>query len=208
MLPENMTISDGINRVTRHVPAGAIYIVCAVPAVALLFGAFWGRLGVDPIRTLEHELGHWGLRLMIAALCVSPLRRWAGINLIKFRRALGLMAFFYVLLHLLVWLVLDMGLRLDLIWKDILKRPYITIGMFAFTLMLPLAVTSNNQSVKRMGAAAWKQLQKLVYPAALAAGVHFILVVKAWPPEPMVYLAIIVTLLGLRLIPPPRRVAG
>lgn len=203
-----MTVAQSINSGLRRVPAGAIYIMCTIPAAALIYGMISGRLGVDPVRTLEHELGQWGLRLVIAALCVSPLRRWGGLNLIKFRRSLGVMAFVYVLLHLMVWLVLDMGLRADLIWKDILKRPYITIGMSAFVLMLPLAITSNDRAVKRMGAAAWMRLQKLVYPAALAAGVHFILLVKAWPTEPMVYLAIIMMLLGLRMIPRSERVAA
>ena len=124
----------------------------------------------------------------------------------KFRRSLGVMAFVYVVLHLMVWAVLDMGLRADLIWKDILKRPYITIGMLAFVLMLPLALTSNDLAVRRIGAAAWARLQKLVYPAALAAAVHFMLLVKAWPLEPMIYLVIIVVLLGLRMIRRPGRV--
>lgn len=201
-----MAAAQPINAALRRVPAGVGYLVCAIPALALLYGMFGGGLGVDPIRTLEHDLGQWALRLVIAVLCVSPLRRWGGLNLMKFRRSLGVMAFVYVVLHLMVWAVLDMGLRADLIWKDILKRPYITIGMLAFVLMLPLALTSNDLAVRRIGAAAWARLQKLVYPAALAAAVHFMLLVKAWPLEPMIYLVIIVVLLGLRMIRRPGRV--
>ena len=110
-----MTIASTINSALRRVPGWAAYMVCALPACGLVAALLTGGLGVDPVRRLELDLGIWALRLIIAGLSVTPLRRWGGINLISFRRALGLMAFFYVLLHLLVWLVLDMGLRPDII---------------------------------------------------------------------------------------------
>ncbi|MEZ5733191.1 MAG: protein-methionine-sulfoxide reductase heme-binding subunit MsrQ [Paracoccaceae bacterium] len=196
-----MPFADLINTNLRRVPCRAVYIVCAIPALLLFFGLLTGGLGVDPIRRLELELGEWALRLVIAGLCITPLRRWGGINALGFRRAIGVMAFVYVLLHLMVWLVLDMGLRGDQIWKDILKRRYITIGMVGFLMLLPLAVTSNDISLRRLGSAAWQRLHRLVYPAALAGGLHFVLIVKGWPVEPMVYMAIILSLLAMRAVP-------
>jgi sulfoxide reductase heme-binding subunit YedZ len=203
-----MSFADNVNRGARKVPSWAVYIVGAIPALTLLYGTIFGGLGVDPIRTLEHDLGKWALKFIIIGLCISPLRRWGGVNLVKYRRAIGLMAFYYIVLHLTVWLVLDLGLRFDLMWGDILKRPYITIGMSGFLLLIPLAVTSNNWSVRRLGTLRWQKLHKLVYPAALAGGLHFIMLVKAWPPEPIIYLTIIVGLLALRMVPRRARVAA
>src|SRR5262249_46800289 len=149
------------------------------------------QLGADPMRTLEQTLGLWALRFIIAGLAVTPLRRFAGINLIRYRRMLGLIAFFYAVLHLTVYLVLDQGLDLVAIWKDIVKRPYITTGMLAFLILVPLAATSSNAMVKRLGSAAWQKLHRLVYAGAGAAAVHFVMVVKAWPPEPLIYATIV-----------------
>ena len=156
-----------------------------------------GGLGVEPIKELEHEYGELALKLLIVGLAITPLRTHLGINLIRFRRAIGLMAFFYVAAHLLVWLVLDVQI-LSQIWADILKRPYITIGMAGFLVMLPLALTSNNWSVRKLGP-KWRQLHKLTYLAVLLGGLHFIMLVKGFQLEPLVYMAVIVGLLLLRL---------
>lgn len=188
---------DRINQTVRKVPTAAIYIVGLIPVPVLLYWGMTGGLGREPIQALEHELGEIALQLLIASLCVTPLRQYAGLNLMKFRRSIGLLAFIYVALHLLVWAVLDVQ-SLDRVWADILKRPYITIGMAAFVLMIPLAVTSNNKSVRLLGT-AWRKLHLLAYPVAALAALHFIWLSKVLEPEPLIYAAVIFGLLALRL---------
>lgn len=192
-----VTLAEQINAAARKVPIWLVYLVGTVPVPWLLYQAQTGGLGREPISALEHELGLLALQLMIAGLCISPLRTFVGLNLLKFRRALGVLAFAYVALHLLVWLVLDVGI-LSQIWADIIKRPYITIGMVSFGLLLPLAITSNNWSVRNLGA-AWRKIHLLVYPAALLAGVHYIMVQKVWELPAILYMSAIVALLTLRL---------
>lgn len=189
--------ADQINQALRRVPTGAVYILSAVPAVWLFYAGMTGGLGIEPIKALEHELGKIALQLLVAGLCITPLRRFAGINLLKFRRAIGVMAFVYVLLHLLVWLVLDVQIPAQ-IWADILKRPYVTVGMLAFVLMLPLVATSNGWAVRRLGA-SWRKLHRLTYAVAILGAVHFMWLVKGFQIEPMLYLLAIITLLALRL---------
>lgn len=178
----------------------ALYAVGLLPAVWTFYLGVIDELGAEPIKALEHALGLWSLKFLIASLCVTPLRDVAGVRLIAYRRTLGLLAFYYAALHLVAWLVLDQGFAWDAIVKDILKRPYITIGMVAFLILIPLAATSNATMIKRMGAAAWQRLHRWVYVAAALATVHFVMVVKAWPPEPLVYAAIVAALLAYRLI--------
>lgn len=192
-------IADGINKVVRKLPAWALYVVLPLPALWFLYLGLTGGLGAEPIKALEHKLGEFALQLLITGLAITPLRRHAGINLFKFRRAIGLMAFLYVALHLLTWLVLDVQI-LSQIWADILKRPYITVGMAGFVLMVPLALTSNNWSVRRLGP-SWRSLHKLTYAAVLLGGLHFLLLVKGIQLEPMIYLATILGLLALRWRP-------
>jgi sulfoxide reductase heme-binding subunit YedZ len=193
-----------------EVPKILVYIVGFVPAAWLFWRGVTDALGADPINALERGLGEWALRFLIATLCVTPLRQLFGVNLLRYRRALGLLAFYYACLHLAVWLVLDQGLDARAIVADIAKRPYITIGMLAFAILVPLAVTSNNAMIRRMGGQAWARLHRLVYAAAIAAAIHFIMVVKSWPPEPLIYAAIVGALLLYRLVrywrpPEPRR---
>ena len=144
-------------------------------------------------------MGEFALQLIVAGLCVTPIRRFLGVNLIKFRRAIGIVTFFYVLVHFMTWLVLDMGLHLDQALRDIVKRPYVTIGMASLLLMIPLVMTSNNWSVRKLGAARWNRWHKLTYPAAILGAVHYVWLVKAWPLEPFLYLGAILLLLALRL---------
>jgi sulfoxide reductase heme-binding subunit YedZ len=177
----------------------ALYILGLLPAVYTFYLGVSDQLGADPLRTLEQTLGLWALRFLIAALAVTPLRRLGGPNLIRYRRALGLLVFYYAALHLTTYLVLDQGLDVAAIWADIVKRPYITIGMLAFLLLVPLAVTSNGPMIRRLGAAAWQRLHRLVYVAAIAGALHFILLVKAWPLEPLVYAALVAVLLLFRI---------
>ncbi len=188
---------QAVNQILRKIPVWAIYTLGALPAPWFLYLALTGGLGVEPIKALEHELGELALQLLILGLAVTPLRQHLGLNLIKFRRAIGVLAFFYVALHLLVWLVLDVQLPSQ-IWADIVKRPYITVGMAGFALLLPLAVTSNNWSVRRLGP-RWRKLHKLVYPAVLLGGVHYVMLAKGFQLEPLLYLAAILGLLAFRL---------
>ena len=192
-----MTIVDHINAFARRVPTWILYILYLLPVPWLLYLAQTGGLGREPIKALEHELGEIALQLLIFGLCITPLRRYLGINLLKFRRMFGLLAFIYVTLHLLVWLVLDVGI-LSQIWSDILKRPYITSGMASCVLLLPLAATSNNLSVRRLGP-AWRRLHRLSYVAVLLGGVHYVMLTKTWALEPLLYMAVILGLLLLRL---------
>lgn len=196
---------DRLNQLVRRVPTWPIYIAGMLPAPWLLWRGANGMLGVEPIRALEHELGQWALWFLIAGLAVTPLRRFAGLNLLKFRRALGLIAFYHVTCHLLVWIVLDVQIP-GQVWADIARRPYITIGMAAFVLMIPLALTSNNWSIRRLGQ-RWRSLHKAVYAAAVLGAVHFVMLVKGFQIEPLIYLAIILLLLALRIIPQKRRSA-
>lgn len=200
-----MTLSDRVNGTLRRLPAWPLYPLGMLPAAWYLWLGLTGGLGVEPIKGLEHALGLVALKLLVAVLAVTPLRRLAGINLLRFRRALGVLAFVYVALHLTVWLVLDLQ-SWSLIWADIVKRPYITIGMAAFVLMLPLAATSNNWSVRKLGA-DWRRLHKVTYAVAILGAVHFVMLVKGWQLVPLVYLAIVLTLLALRIRRRPRRVA-
>lgn len=193
-----MTLMQKINGGLRKVPAWPLYILGLLPPVWLFYQAVTGALGVDPVKTMEHQMGEWGLQLLIVSLMITPIRKHVGLNLVKYRRAIGLLAFFYILGHLMVWLSLDIQFRWGEIWKDILKRPAITIGMVGFVVMVPLALTSWNGAIRRMGAAAWQRLHKLAYLAVLAGGIHYVMVVKTWQTEPLLYLAVILALLMLR----------
>lgn len=190
---------DRLNSALRRVPPGLLYLLLPLPALWFLYQGLTGGLGAEPIKALEQELGEFALQLLIVGLAITPLRRFAGLNLIRFRRAIGLMAFLYVALHLLTWLVLDVQV-LSQIWADIVKRPYITVGMAGFALLLPLAATSNNWSVRRLGI-RWRKLHKLTYLAVLLGGVHYLMLVKGWQLEPLIYLGVILGLLALRIEP-------
>ncbi|MEL7259124.1 MAG: protein-methionine-sulfoxide reductase heme-binding subunit MsrQ [Pseudomonadota bacterium] len=194
-----MTLSDPINSGLRRIPPLTIYLVSFAYAGWLLWLGIDNRLGADPVKALEHKLGEVALYLLVFGLAVSPLRRTLGINLLRFRRAIGLACFFFVVCHLLVWAVLDVQ-RLDRVWADIVKRPYITVGMAAFILLLPLAMTSNNISVRKMGAAAWGKLHKLIYPAAILGAVHYVMLVKGWQVRPLVFLGVILGLIAWRYL--------
>ncbi len=178
----------------------AIYLLGLTPAVWTFYFGVMDQLGADPLKVLERSLGDWALRFLIAALAVTPLRDLAGINLLRYRRAIGLLSFYYALLHLTTYLVLDQVLDLSAIFADILKRPYITIGMLSFAILVPLAITSNNVMIRRLGGAAWSRLHRWVYLAAAAAAVHYLLVVKSWTMEPIIYAAIVALLLAYRVV--------
>ncbi|MEO9685310.1 MAG: protein-methionine-sulfoxide reductase heme-binding subunit MsrQ [Tateyamaria sp.] len=192
-----MTLVDRLNAWCRKVPTWAVYIVCLIPIPVLYYQAVTGGLGRDPVKGLEHELGEIALQLLILGLSVSPLRKFTGLNLLKFRRAIGVVTFVYVSLHLLVYAALDVQ-SLGRVWADIVKRPYITVGMLAFVLMIPLVATSNNRATKALGA-TWRKLHLLTYPIAILGAAHFIWLSKGFQLEPLVYLAIVLLLLSTRL---------
>ncbi|MGB0798030.1 MAG: protein-methionine-sulfoxide reductase heme-binding subunit MsrQ [Planktomarina sp.] len=189
-------ISQTINTWVRKLPTWVLYVILPLPGLFTFYSGLTGNLGAEPINALERELGEYALKLLIVGLAITPLLKFAGINLIKFRRAIGVVAFGYVFVHLLVWLVLDVGI-LSQIWADILKRPYVTVGMAGFALMIPLAVTSNNWSLRKMGA-TWRKLHKLTYAVAVLGGLHFMMLSKGFQIEPLVYLLIIVLFLVAR----------
>uniref|UniRef100_UPI000FDA5F2D protein-methionine-sulfoxide reductase heme-binding subunit MsrQ n=1 Tax=Mesorhizobium sp. Z1-4 TaxID=2448478 RepID=UPI000FDA5F2D len=151
-----------------------VYFIGLAPAVWTFYLGFTNQLGANPIRTLEQDLGIWALRFLIATLTVTPLRDLTGISLMRYRRTLGLLTFYYALLHFFAYMLLDYRLDLQAIVGDIVKRPYITIGMLAFAVLVPLAITSNNWVIRRMGG-AWARLHRWVYLAAAAAALHYLL---------------------------------
>ena len=189
-------LADNINALARRVPVWSVWLVLLVPAVWTVWLGLTGGLGAEPIKALEHELGQIALYLLIAGLSVTPLRRHLGVNLMRFRRAIGLLAFSYVCLHLAVWLFLDVQ-DAGRIWADIVKRPYVTVGFTAFVLMIPLALTSNDLSLRRLGP-RWRRLHRLTYGVAILSAVHFIWLSKGFQIEPLAYLAVILALLALR----------
>ena len=191
---------DRVNAFMRKRSPRWLYLAGALFPLWLLAMAVTGGLGVEPVEVLEHQLGERGLQVLIATLCVTPLRRYAGVNLLRFRRALGQIGFAYILLHLLVWLFLDVQIWSQ-IWADIVKRPYITIGMAGFLLLVPLAATSNDWSLRRMGAANWRRLHKLAYLATTLGALHWVMLAKGWQWEPVLYLAGVSVILTMRLKP-------
>jgi sulfoxide reductase heme-binding subunit YedZ len=182
-----------------QLPTPVVYLVGIVPAIWWFWQGATDRLGADPMRELEHALGLWALRFLIVTLAITPLRQLAGINLLRYRRALGLSAFYYALMHLTTYLVLDQRFDFNAIGADILRRPYITVGMTCFIVLVPLAVTSNNLAIRRLGGKAWQRLHRFVYLAAILALLHFLMSVKSWPIEPVTYTLIAAILLGYRL---------
>ena len=194
---------QSVNAFLRRVPAWPIYIVSVAWFAWLFFQALTGAMGPDPVNELEHELGEIALQLMVVVLAITPARKYLGLNLIKYRRALGLAVFFFVAMHLGVWLFLDVQIVSQIV-QDILKRPYITVGMVSFVLMIPLAITSNNRSIRKLGPQVWNRLHKLTYAAVILGAVHNVMIQKVWEAEALVYLGLIAALLALRIRWVPR----
>ena len=189
-----MTETQWMTRVIKPV----VFVMCLVPLAWLLWDGLTRHLGANPVETLNHRTGIWTLRLLLITLTVTPLRRLTGWNnLIRLRRMLGLYVFFYACLHFLTWLVFDHFFDVHEIVKDIIKRPYITVGFLAFVLLIPLAVTSTKTWVKRLGS-RWARLHRLVYVIATGGALHFLWLVKADVREPVVYGSILAVLLAYR----------
>lgn len=190
--------AGAINQALRRLPTWPGYLVGLVPAAYWITLAFQNRLGADPVRTLEHELGIIALQFLVAALAVTPLRELTGVSFLRFRRMFGLLAFAYAILHFTTWLVLDRQLDWLRILADLVKRPYIILGMTALLMLIPLAATSFDRAVRWLGGARWRRLHRLAYPATALAAVHFIWLVKTWPLEPLLYAAVVALLLAWR----------
>ena len=189
-----------LNKTLNKIPIWCIYIIGMFPFLIILYLLFNFKLGVDPLKTLEHQLGQWGLKFLILTLLITPIRSFFKINLIKYRRALGLLSFIYICLHLSTWIFLDLQFRWDEIVKAIVKKPFITIGMAGFLLMIPLALTSNNFAI-RILKRNWKLLHKLIYLVVFLGALHYLLLVKSWPLDPIIYMCIVIFLLIIRLFP-------
>ncbi len=179
----------------------ALWVLVLLPVPMLVTQLLLDQLGADPIDKLERQTGLWTLRFLAASLAVTPLMRLTGWGwLVAQRRFLGLAAFFWALTHLSVYTVLDWFFDWHEIWKDIAEHLYITLGMLAFVLMIPLALTSTKASIRRLGAVRWNRLHTLVYGSAIAACFHYAWAVKKDIALPILYGVIIAALLGTRVV--------
>ena len=177
----------------------ALFLVCLIPAFLLWRGFELDTLGANPIETITRSLGEWTLRFLLITLTVTPLRKYTGWHwLIRLRRMLGLFTFAYGLSHLLTYVWLDQFFDWEAIAKDIIKRPFITVGFAALMLMLPLAVTSSNFAIRKLGGRRWQSLHRAIYPIAILGCVHFWWLVKKDVTWPLIYTVITVALLGIR----------
>ena len=185
--------------ISRHLPVSLLYFILLTP-IPLYF--YWGvvnQLGPDPLRFLEHKYGELGLVFLLITLAISPLLRYAKINLVKFRRCFGLVAFYYIVSHILVYFFLDIGLSIDLLLSDLQKRYYIIAGFFAFITLIPLALTSNNIAVRKLNVRTWRKIHSFIYIAIILSIFHFILMSKTWTTELYFYTAITSIILFLKI---------
>ena len=177
-----------------------VFLFCLVPLGLLGWRALHGGLTANPIEFITHATGDWTLRFLIITLCVSPLRKILGLpELIRFRRMLGLFAFFYACLHFTTYIWLDKFFDLSEMWKDIAKRKYITVGFTAFVLLIPLAITSTAGMIRRLGGKRWQMLHRLIYVSAALGVIHYYWLVKSAVIKPLTYGAIVAVLLLWRL---------
>ena len=185
--------------ILRHLPVSLLYFILLTP-IPLYF--YWGvinQLGPDPLRFIEHKYGELGLVFLLITLSISPLLRYAKINLVKFRRCFGLVAFYYIVSHILVYFFLDIGLSMDLLLSDLQKRYYIIAGFFALITLIPMALTSNNFAVRKLNIRTWNKIHSFVYIAIILSIFHFILMSKTWTEELYFYTLATVIILGLKL---------
>ena len=199
--------TSGAERFVRRFVRPALWVLVLGPAPVLIARLLLDQLGADPIDKLERLTGEWALRFLIASLAVTPLMRLTGWGwLVAQRRFLGLAAFFWAFGHLSVYTVLDWFFDWQEIIKDVTKHLYITLGMLAFVIMVPLALTSTKSSIRKLGGVRWNRLHALVYVSVIAACLHFVWAVKQDITEPMIYGGIAALLLAFRVVwrPTPR----
>jgi sulfoxide reductase heme-binding subunit YedZ len=178
---------------------GLVWLGALAPTAWMIAGFLLGWLGVNPIEKLTHVTGMTTLIILLVTLAVTPVRRLTGWNpIIQIRRPLGLFAFYYALLHFSIWMVLDLGFRLDWVWEDIKKRPYITVGFTAFLLLIPLALTSTKGWIRRLGK-RWTRLHMLVYVSTVLGVIHYYWLVKSDVRIPLLLAAIYAVLMSLRI---------
>ena len=190
-----MTTSQWIKWVYKP----SVFILCVTPLLYFVWHAQFQGLGEEPVKAVTYFTGDWTLRFLLLTLCITPLRRISGINsLLHFRRMLGLFAFFYACLHFTIYL-LDQSFDWSIIIEDVIEHPYVTVGFSCFVLLVPLAVTSTNGMVKRLGARRWQRLHKMIYVIAIGGVLHFLWLVKKDITEPMYYAIVLTALLGYRL---------
>jgi len=184
---------------TLRNPKCWLFAVCLLPLARLFVLGSGGGLGANPIEFITHSTGTWTLVGLLVTLSVTPLRRLTGrVDLIRYRRMLGLFAFFYAILHFMTYLWLDQFFDFASIAKDIVKRPFITVGFAAFVLLIPLAVTSTRVMMRRLGR-HWQPLHRLVYLIALLGVIHYVWLVKKDLTQPLMFGAVLVLLLAMRL---------
>ncbi|MCK5727949.1 MAG: sulfoxide reductase heme-binding subunit YedZ [Methylococcales bacterium] len=177
-----------------------VFIISLVPVSLLLYDAFTDQLGANPIETLHFRLGDWALRFLCLGLAITPIKKMTGIKeLVRFKRLLGLYAFFYASLHFLVYICLDLSFSMDQLMDEIPKSPYIIVGLLTYALLIPLALTSTKKMQKRLGQ-KWRRLHRLVYLIAILAVVHYLWLTKIDITEPLIYMGVIGVLLGFRMI--------
>ena len=178
----------------------AVFFLCLIPFASLVWRSLHGDLGANPVETLQHGTGDWTLRFLIFTLCITPFRKLFHLtDLIRFRRMLGLFAFFYVCLHFITYLGPDQQFDLAGMWKDVAKRPFITVGFTAFVLLIPLAITSTAGWIRRLGGKRWQLLHRSIYFAAALGVIHYYWLVKSDVREPLFYGALVAILLLWRL---------
>jgi sulfoxide reductase heme-binding subunit YedZ len=182
-------------------PKVAVFVLCLVPTVWLAFAALTDKLSANPISAITQDTGTWALRFLLVTLCVTPFRKLTGWNeVIRYRRMLGLYAFFYGFLHFLTYAWLDQSLSIPDMVQDVYKRPFITAGFSAFVVMIPLALTSTKKWIARLGGRRWQLLHRLTYAGAVAGVVHYLWLVKAGIQRPLIYGFMVSLLLGFRLL--------
>ena len=183
----------------KHLPVSLLYLILLIPIPLYFYWGIVNQLGPDPLRFLEHKYGELGLVFLLITLSISPLLRFAKINLMKFRRCVGLVAFYYVISHICIYFFLDIGLSMDLLLSDLQKRYYIIAGFFAFITLIPLALTSNNFSLRKLNIRTWNKIHSFVYVAIILSIFHFILMSKTWTGELYFYTLATVIILALKL---------
>jgi methionine sulfoxide reductase heme-binding subunit len=179
----------------------AVFLICLIPFADLLWRFIKHNLGINPVETLQHGTGDWTIRFIVFTLCITPFRKLFKLpDLIRFRRMLGLFAFFYVCLHFLTYLGPDQSFDLAGMWKDVAKRPFITVGFAGFLSLIPLAITSTAGWIRRLGGKRWQMLHRLIYFAAVCGVVHYYWLVKSDVRKPLFYGALVGILLLFRLV--------
>jgi sulfoxide reductase heme-binding subunit YedZ len=174
----------------------AVFLLCLVPFVGLVDRALHNRLGANPVEFLQHATGDWTLRFLVFTLCITPFRKLFKLpDLIRFRRMLGLFAFFYVCLHFLTYLGPDQSFDLAGMWKDVAKRPFITVGFLGFILLIPLALTSTAGWIRRLGGKRWQMLHRAIYVTAICGVIHYYWLVKSDVRKPVFYGSLVAILL-------------